>query len=149
MAGYIRKFQGHVYNGEFPAGEAMPNGVFAKVVKNATTEMYEVKKLTKKSDTVYRVAQKTTLWGKNALVLDLVKLGTNDEFFVENEWDFCDACNYNTAEFECPVGRLVRMKRVLPGEQLITDQVDAALYESLAEGDTVTVGANGQVVAAA
>lgn len=62
MAGYFRKLNGHVYNGEFTAAEAMENGVFAEITNDG------VKMTTAAKDTVFRVAEKTTLWGMNAIV---------------------------------------------------------------------------------
>lgn len=62
MAGYFRKLNGHVYNGEFTATEAMQNGVFAEITTDG------VKKTTAAKDTILRVADKTMLWGMDALV---------------------------------------------------------------------------------
>ena len=62
MAGYMRKLQGHVYDGAHTAAEVMQNGVFAEIVDG------EVKMITGAKDTVFRVAEKTTLWGMDAVV---------------------------------------------------------------------------------
>lgn len=145
MAGYMRKLQGYVYNGDYVSGETLENGVGAAIVTDNGNLV--VKKLTAKGNTEFRVHEKTTLWGKDALVLDVIKLGGNDEYLVENEWDICEFCNYNTAEYTLPVGKLVRMHRLLEGEQFITDEVAAATFTALAVGDTVVFGANGLIVA--
>lgn len=62
MAGYFRKLNGHVYNGEYTAAEAMQNGVYAEIAAGG------VKKTTAAKDTILRVADKTVLWGMDALV---------------------------------------------------------------------------------
>ncbi len=62
MAGYFRKLNGHVYNGEFTAGETLENGVFVEITTDG------VKALAAKGDMVLRVAEKTTLWGMSAVV---------------------------------------------------------------------------------
>lgn len=141
MAGFMKKLQGYVYNGEFLAGEALENGVMVSLV--TADGVTTLKKLTAADDAEYHVAEKTTLWGKNAVILDLVKIGTKETFFVENEWDINDSCDYNTAEYVLPAGKHVRAHRVLEGEQLITTDVADAAFEALAVGDTVVFGADG------
>lgn len=149
MAGFMKKLQGHVYTGQYPAGEVLQNGVFVEIVDDGAGNKV-VKKLTAKGDIVMRITEKTALWRKNALVLDVVDSGAKDIYFVENELDFILPCyEYNTAEFECPVGRLVKMHRVLDGEQLITTAVDADVYAALNAEDLVVPGAGGLVIAKA
>ena len=60
MAGYMRKLNGHVYDGANVAAEALENGVFAEITADG------VKKVTAAKDTVLRVAEKTLLWGVDA-----------------------------------------------------------------------------------
>ena len=62
MAGYFRKLNGYVYNGEFVADEELENGVFAEITSTG------VKAITAAKDTILRVAEKTILWGADALV---------------------------------------------------------------------------------
>jgi len=141
MAGYMKKLQGYVYNGEFLSGEALANGIMAGLVTaNGKTT---VKKITADDTGLYRVVEKTTLFGKNAVILEMIKIGDAENFFVENEWDINDACDYNTAEYTLPVGKYVRMHRVLPGEQLITTDVADAAFTALAVGDNAVFGATG------
>lgn len=138
MAGYFRKLNGHVYNGEFTAAEKLQNGVFVEITTDG------VKKITGTKDTILRVADKTTLWGMDALVLDVVTTGNDEVFFVENEWDINDNEDYDTAKYECEVGAFVKMRRPTVGDQLIMT-VENTLYSSLNTSDMVQPAANGTV----
>lgn len=138
MAGYMRKLQGYVYNGDHQAAEAMENGLFVEIGANGVVP------ITAAGDAELRVAEKTTLWGRDALVLDVVISGTKDQFFLENEWDFCDVCDYNTSTHTCRVGEYCRMHRLLEGEQLIMT-VAADVAAGLEVGDTVTPAVGGSV----
>lgn len=60
MAGYMKKLNGHVYDGANIAAEALENGVFTEITADG------VKKITATKDTVLRVVEKTTLWGMEA-----------------------------------------------------------------------------------
>ena len=138
MAGYFRKLNGHVYNGEFTAAEAMENGVYAEITTDG------VKKITAAKDTVLRVAEKTTLWGMDAVVLDVVSTGADEVFFVENEWDINDNEDYDTAKYSCKVGSFVKMRRPTVGDQVIMT-VASELYAALAVGDQVQPAADGTI----
>lgn len=138
MAGYFRKLNGHVYNGEFTAAEVMQNGVFAEITADGV-EMTAAAK-----DTILRVAEKTVLWGMDALVQDVVSTGADEVFFVENEWDINDNEDYDTAKYACKVGAFVKMRRPTVGDQVIMT-VASELYAALAVGDQVQPAANGTV----
>lgn len=137
MAGYMRKLNGHVYDGSHIAEEPLTNGIFAELTKTG------VKAITADNDMVLRVAEKTTLWGMEALVLDVVSEGAKEVFFVENEWDVHDV-DYDTANYTCKKGDFVKMHRCIVGEQLIMT-VDNSLYTTLEIGDEVTPTAKGTV----
>lgn len=143
MAGYFKKLDGHVYEGAYVAGEALPNGVFVSLVtaNGATT----VKKLTAAGDMEMRVEEKTTLWGKPAVVLTVTAPGTGMVYFVENEWVDDYNPTYNNAEYTCKVGELVRMRRPLVNDQLIMT-VTAEVAATLAVGDTAKPAATGTIV---
>lgn len=140
MAGYMRKLNGYVYDGAHVAGEALANGVFAEITANG------VKKITSAGAMELRVQEKTTLWGMNALVLDVVDPGTDEIYFVENEWDINDNTDYNEAEYACKIGDYVKMHRPVINDQLVLTVADA-LYASLSEGDIVTPASGGSVAA--
>lgn len=141
MAGYFRKLNGHVYNGEFEAGEKLENGVFVEIVSGV------VKKTSGVKDTILRIADKTTLWGMDAIVLDVVSVGADEVFFTENEWDINDNEDYDTAKYSVKVGTLVKMRRPTVGDQVIMT-VDGTLFGTLAVGDSVKPAADGTVAKA-
>ena len=121
--------------------EVMENGVFAEITADG------VRKLTAAADAKFRVQEKTSLWGMDALILDVVNCGADEYYFVENEWDINDSENYDTAKYSCKVGDYVKMHAPLKGEQLIMT-VDADVFAAVAEGDMVTPAAGGTVAKA-
>lgn len=138
MAGYFTKLQGYVYNGDQTAAEPLTNGVFAEITTNG------VARVTAAKDTKLRVAEKTTLYGLPALMLDVVSVGADDVFFVENELPNLNGEEWDEAMYELPAGEMVRMKRALPGEQLVMT-VDDTLFAALSVGNVVTPAAGGTV----
>ena len=138
MAGYVTKLVGHVYDGANLSGETLVNGVFVEITANG------VKKVTAAKDTLMRVEEKTELWGLPALVLNVTGVGTDEVFFVENEWDINDSEEYDETAYTLPSGKYVRMKRLVPGEQVIMS-VDSTLYAALSVGDTVKPASGGTV----
>lgn len=140
MAGYMTKLMGYVYDGAHTAAEPLENGVLAEITAEG------VKKITETGDAKFRVAPegKTELWGMGALTLDVVSAGTKELFLVENEWDINDAEEYNTAKYTLDAGKLVRMHRLLPGEQFIMTVADE-VYSAAKVGDMLKPAANGTV----
>ena len=138
MAGYVTKLVGHVYDGANLSGETLVNGVFAEITANG------VKKVTAAKDTLMRVEEKTELWGLPALVLNVTGVGTDEVYFVENEWDINDSEEYDETAYTLPSGKYVRMKRLVPGEQVIMS-VDGTLCAALSVGDTVKPASGGTV----
>ena len=118
MAGYMRKLGSYVYNGEYKAAQAMANGTFVDIQPQG------VKPIAADGDAVLRVAEKTTLFGKKALVLDVVTAGTKETYFLENEAELPDGASFDTAEHICKAGDYCRMHRLIPGEQLIMSVAD-------------------------
>ena len=141
MAGYMTKLQGYVYDGAHIAAEAMPNGVFAEITSTG------VKKIAAAGDATLRVDAIETLFGMPAVRASVIHAGTKDHFFVENEWDINDCCNYNTAEYECKVGDFVRMHRLVTGDQLIMTVADS-LATTLAVGDIMKPAIAGTIAKA-
>ena len=138
MAGYVTKLVGHVYDGANLSGEALINGVFAEITSSG------VKRITAAKDSLLRVEEKTELWGNPALRLNVTGVGTDEVYFVENEWEVDDNAEWNEADYTLPTGKYVRMKRLVPGEQVIMS-VDSTLFAALAVGDTVQPAAAGTV----
>ena len=71
-------------------------------------------------------------------------VGTDEVYFVENEWEVDENAEWNEADYTLPVGKYVRMKRLLPGEQVLMT-VENSLYTTLAVGDIVQPTAGGTV----
>ena len=138
MSGYYTKLQGHVYDGSHEAAEPLANGVFAEITAGG------VAKVTAAKDVKLRVAEKTVLFDKPALILDVVSVGTDEVFFVENEIPVLNGETWDESTYELPVQTQVRMKRPLPGEQVITTVADP-LYASVNVGDIVAPAAGGTV----
>lgn len=141
MAGYMKKLQGHVYDGSHLSGvDGLTNGIFAEIDNTGA-----VIPTAAAGDMEMRVVEKTTLWGMPAVVLDVVKEGTKEVYLVENEWEvYEDAGEYNTAEYAVNTGHFVKMHRPLLGEQIIVT-VDAVLYAALTVGQMVKPAAAGTI----
>ena len=138
MAGYFRKLNGYVYEGSYTAGEELENGVFAEISSGV------VKKATAAGDAVFRVAEVTTMWGKNAVVLDVVDSGTKEQYMVENDFDVAGMSEYDTADQKVKAGEYVKMRRPTTGDQLIlTGSGDA--FKALKVGDQVTSAVGGSI----
>ena len=101
-------------------------------------------KVTAAKDTKLRVDEKTELWGQPAVVLNVTGVGSDDVYYVENEWEIDENAEWNEANYTLPTGKYVRMKRLLPGEQVIMT-VDSTLYAALAVGDAVQPAAGGTI----
>lgn len=142
MAGYVTKLQGHVYDGAHAAGEALTNGVFVELTGG------QAKKTAAAKDMMLRVAEKTTLWGLPALVLDVVSVGLDEVFFTENEWSNNEGEDWDEARNTLAAGKQVRMKRLLPGEQVILS-VEEALFTATVVGSLMQPAAAGTVAAPA
>lgn len=142
MAGFMTKLNGHIYEGMYPAAEALSNGAFAEL--NASGEVIRTGAT---KDTKLRIAQKTAQWGMPALRLTVTEVGKDEVWLVESEWDINDNVPYDETLYETQPGTLVRMHRPLVGEELITT-MEKALYDALAEGGLVAPGAGGTVVSA-
>ena len=74
----------------------------------------------------------------------MTAVGTDEVYFVENEWEVDENAEWNEADYTLPTGKYVRMKRLLPGEQVIMT-VDGTLFAALSAGDTVQPASGGTV----
>lgn len=142
MAGYMKKLNGHVYDGmHVAAADGLTNGTFVELDANG-----KVIPTAAARDTIMVVRELTALWGMDAVVLDVISHGTDEVYFVENEWEvYEDAGEYNTAEYSVKADHFVKMHAPLRGEQLIMT-VENALYTTLAIGDKVQPAAAGTIV---
>ena len=140
MAGYMKKLNGYVYDGEHVANQAMTNGIFVEI--DGSTG--KVKPITSAGDTEYRVDAKTTLWMKPALVLNVILEGDLEQYFLENEFDLKAIPDYDSADYQCKAGEYCRMHRPVINDQLIMT-VEKTLYDALSVGDTVKPAVGGSV----
>ena len=140
MAGYMKKLNGYVYDGEHVANAAMPNGIFVEIDSSTG----KVKPITAAGDTEFRVDAKTTLWMKPALVLNVILEGDKEQYFLENDLDLKEIPTYDSAEAECKAGEYCRMHRPVINDQLIMT-VTSELYAALNVGDTVKPAVGGSV----
>lgn len=140
MAGYFRVLAGRNYDGLHKAAVALRNGEFVTITNGVVT------KTASATDTVLRVAEKTYLWGMPALVCDVVSIGNNEVFMVENEWDVLPG--EDTSLYEVAAGDYVKMKRPLPSEQLIVSVGDT-LYAATTVGNLMVPAADGLLAAKA
>ena len=63
---------------------------------------------------------------------------------MENEWEVDENAEWNEADYTLDAGKYVRMKRLLPGEQVLMS-VENSLYTTLAVGDAVQPATGGTV----
>ena len=140
MAGFMKKLNGYVYDGEHVASVAMVNGIFVEIDSSTN----KVKPITAAGDTEFRVDEKTTLWGKYALVLNVILEGDKEQYFLENDLDTKGMVDYDTADLACKVGEYCRMHRPVINDQLIMT-VEKTLYDALTVGDTVLPAVGGSV----
>ena len=137
----MKRLNGRVYDFQHKSKiDGLTNGMFVEIDASGDVILTAAAR-----DTKMKVVEKTTLWRKKALVLDVTAVGANELFLVENEWEvYEDAGEYNTAEYKVDKGHFVRMHRPLIGEQLIVTVTDE-LYEAVNVGDTVQPTAAGLV----
>lgn len=140
MAGYFRRAEAWNYDGANKAGETLTNGLFVSITGTG------VKKLTAAGDAMFRVKEKTTLWGLPALVLVCIAVGSGEIYFTENEIEnYGDKGDFNDANYSIPTGHYVKMRRPNINDELIMT-VDSTLYATLAVDDTAKPASGGLVV---
>lgn len=140
MAGYMTKVVGSdgIYDGSYKAGEQLTNGIFVSIAADGTA-----KKLTAAGDIVMKVREKTTLWGLDAVVLDVQDQGAGTIYFVE-QVNPGDRPEYDDIENVIKTGEFVRMHLPLAGEQAIMT-VDATTYAALTAGDLAKPASGGSI----
>lgn len=144
MAGYFKILNGHAYDGKYKSGvNGLENGTWVEV--KTVDGALAVTPITAAKNIEMRVVEKTVLWGRNAVILDIIKAGTDECYFVENEWENYEVAeNYNTAEYTVDKGHPVKMRRPEVGEQVIMTVADS-LYATLTVGQIVKPAANGTI----
>lgn len=143
MAGYFTKLVGRVYDGAHVAAADIANGTFASL--NADNKVVAL--AAADTTTVLRCAEKTSLWGMPALMLDVVSVG-KEAFMVENDFPTSEIGEYDEKAFVVKAGEFVKMKRPLEGEQIIIS-VTPELYAAAKAGSQYTLAVGGAIVAKA
>ena len=137
MAGYFRRAEAWNYDGVNKAGEELANGLFVEITANG------VKKITSAGDAVFRVKEKTSLWGLPAVVLVCTNAGEDEIYFTENEIEnYGDNGDFNDAEYAVAAGHYVKMRRPNINDELIMS-VGSTTYAALSVGDSVTPASGG------
>jgi hypothetical protein len=139
MAGYFRKLADHIYLGSYKAGEKLENGLFVEITANG------VKKIAAAGDAEFRVVEKTSLWGKPAVVLNCTYEGKDEIYVTESEIEnYGDKGDFNDADYAVEKDHFVKMRRPAINDELIVS-VDDTTYASLTEGATVKPAAGGSI----
>jgi hypothetical protein len=141
MAGFAVALNGHVYEGEYQASEALTNGMFAYITGG------KVAKLAGTKDTYLRIVRKFQQWGLYWLEAIVTDSQDDEIYFVENEWDITDTAAFNEETFACAANDYVRMRRLAVGDH-VAFSVTAAQYARQKVGNVTQPGANGLVLPA-
>ena len=123
MAGYMTKLQGYLYEGEYRNGASAPieNGTLV-VVGNGKM----ILPTAADSTTKLLCKEVTTLYGKPAYRFVVNKLNAN-YYLVENGYEFNDDEEYDLSAYSTPVGKLLRAKPLIVGEEFVTDKVTGTI----------------------
>lgn len=143
MAGYFRKAEAWNYNGSEKAYETLTNGLFVYI-----DGANGVKKVASAGSARFRVTEKTTLWGLNAVVLVCVDAGSDEVYVVENEFEDYGDKDVDLTEYSIPAGHYVKMRRPNVNDELIIS-VSAETYAALSVGDIVKSVSGGSIASAA
>lgn len=141
MAGFLTALNGHVYEGEYKAGEALNNGMFAYINGG------KVYKLAATKDTFIKITGKLRQWGLYWLEGVVIDAQDDEIYFIENEWDYLDTAPFNEATFACKEGDYVRMRRLAVGDR-VCFTVSPEQYVSQKIGNTTQPGSGGYLLAA-
>ena len=142
MAGYMKKLQGYVYDGEVVNGAAaaVKNGTL--MIRGTSTDAGKLV-LPGSADTTTKLecVGAEDVFGNTGYRF-VVKVLNAPYYFVENGPEYNDSEVYDGANLTTAVGKKLRAHPLLVGEEFVTDQVTGtitagALYGVKADG---TVG---------
>ena len=139
MAGYFRRAEAWNYDGYNKAYEELPNGIFVYIDGSNG-----VKKLGSAGSAEFRVLEKTTLWGLPAVVMVCTDEGSNEHYFVENEFEDYGDKDFDQTTYTVPAGHYVKMRRPNINDELIMS-VTSEVLATLAVGDTVKPASGGSI----
>lgn len=140
MAGYFRRAEAWNYDGANKAYEELTNGLFVYI-----DGANGVKKIAAAGSARFRVKEKTTLFGLPAVVMVCTDAGTDEHYFVENEFEDYGDKEINYSLYSVPAGHYVKMRRPNVNDELIMS-VTSTVLNTLAVGDTVKPASGGTIV---
>ena len=138
MAGYFSKLMGGVYEGSYAASADIKNGVFTvltsgKVAASGADTNVEL-----------RMKEKTNIGELNAVRFEIVK-ASSKVYMTENLFTRDENLAYDDTDYTIKAGELVRMKRLVPGDELVIS-VTSEIFAAFAVNDVYNVAANGLIV---
>lgn len=142
MAGYFEKLNGHVYEGEYVAGEELTNGCFVVPVGNTVAKVNAANLSLR-----MRVIEKGEIHGIKGVRLVVTDAGSDEVYFVENEWDINDTEEYDETLYTIGLNEFVRMRRPQTGDVLLMSVSDAT-FAALAVDNIVEPTTGGTIVVA-
>lgn len=142
MAGYFRRAEAWNYDGANKAYEELTNGLFVYIDGSNG-----VKKISSAGSARFRVKEKTNLWGLPAVVLVCTVAGSDENYFVENEFEIYGDKEYDESLYSVPAGHYVKMRRPNVNDELIVS-ISSELYASLSVGDVVKPASGGSIASA-
>lgn len=138
MAGYFSKLMGGVYEGSYVASTDLTNGLFVTITSN------KVAKASAADATVeLKMKEKTNIGDLTAVRFEVVKAGS-EMYMTENRFVRDENTAYDDVNYVIKAGELVRMKRLVPGDELVIS-VTSAIASAYAEGDVYNVAADGLI----
>lgn len=141
MAGYFRTGN-HIYNGRHLMGADIERGTFVNIDADGLIQVADADETL-----VMRVEEKTELWGREAVALEVVACGDNAVYLLANDSEIDNTCVFDERYYVVKKDTFGSIKRPLIGEELVIT-VESDLYNTLVEGDLVTVADNGTIAKA-
>ena len=138
MAGYFSKLNGNVYEGSYVASADLKNGVFVvlgtdnKVAASSADTNVEL-----------RMKEATNIGALSAVRFEVVKADT-EVYMTENLFVRDENAAYDDTDYTIKAGEQVRMKRLVPGDELVIS-VTSAIASAFAAGDVYNVAASGLI----
>ncbi len=144
MAGFMKRQDGHVYDGHHIAAEALENGVFVKIDNTNKVAKLVAGDATDAAKVVMRLENKYLMWGLYFLEMNVLTSTAENVWFTENEWAVDDTLEYNEPAYTLPAGKLVKMRQPVKGD-MVYMSVEKTLYDALNVGDKLKPTTGGTV----
>lgn len=144
MAGFMKRQDGHVYDGHHVAAETLENGVFVKINNNNKVAKLEAADNTDAAKCVMRMENKYYQWGLYFLAMNVLVNNAENLWFTENDWQIDDTLEYDETMYAVAAGKYVKMRQPVKGD-MVYMSVDKTLYDTVAAGDKMKPVAGGTV----